>query len=125
MAKNTLYIIALSLISIILTSTPNLALAAPAMYIDTETCEIDLPDGGTVEAPGKIVVTNSRNGNFLIVCHTQIINTSGKAFATNSIEAGLTCGAWVNTQIGPVSTDDWKLTVSASGQAILSCHFKN
>ena len=124
MAKNAVYIVTLALISIILISAPNLAQAAPATHIELDGCEINGPDG-VVARDGKAVITMSSNGNINMVCHGQTTNTSGKAFVTSGKKSGDMCGLWVDDEIGNVSTYDWELTVSDSGEATLSCHFKN
>lgn len=129
MAKNAVYIIALSLISIMLVTSPNLVLAAPVIHINTNSCGFEGPDGPVTDALGKIVVTQSKNGNILLICNVDgVSNVAGKAFVNSDNKSGELCGQDVS-QYGDGSdlrfTNEWELTVSASGHAKVTCHFKN
>ena len=121
MAKNAVYIITLSLVSIILTSTPNLALAAPAIHSDG-TCQITLPDGETVDAASKIVVSKSGE-KIKITCHGTIENYSQGLSLTNGKKDGTNC-MYSLDGIGIIGTENWTQVITPNGQFTQTCHFE-
>jgi len=95
----------------------NLAFAARAVHINDQTCTLADGNGEFVETPpGHGVITDSGNGNFL--CRADVEpSANGKAVLYNFKNTGASCG----TPDG--DTKDWQETVSAGGQAVLTCHF--
>ena len=95
-----------------------------------EECALFDGDGNLVfNDGGIIVITNSQTGRKKIQCTVKgVANSSGKAvhFDTdnNPFLPGLECGL-VDDSGNLFLTTDWKETVSASGNAVLTCKFKD
>lgn len=91
-----------------------------AVVINDEGCGLLDGDGNVVLATSDHAVITS-NGNGVFVCKVHgVANSSGKAvhYDTNNnpFGPGLLCATPAGT------TDNWTDTVSASGNATLSCH---
>ena len=90
---------------------------APALVIKDFTCTLFNGDGAIVfGSSSQAVITSSKNGNRVVKCSVKgVANSSGKAVHFNKANTGFNCNA-----AGAVSTD-WHETVSASGNATLTC----
>jgi len=93
-----------------------------AVVIDDVSCLLFDGDGGTAPGTAHAVTTPSKNGNVVVKCSAKgVDNSTGKAVQYDTDDnpwgAGTAC-----TWMGP-STLDWKETVSASGNATLTCLF--
>lgn len=86
-----------------------------AVVIKDSACMLLDGDGGVVAADGSISVTH-KNG-WMFTCKAKDVpNASHHEVRYDSVSTGWPC----MTDNGP--TDDWQETVSASGNATLSCH---
>lgn len=75
----------------------------------------------------SIRVRELPGGGVIAQCRAQIDNDHGHAVhwdATNSCEDDPEVLCEIGTTAGNVSTADWRIVVSASGQATLTCVFK-
>ena len=88
---------------------------SPAIHIDGFSCGmLDGNGGGITADASSVVITSSGNVNFK--CSVSgVANSTGSAVQWNFDNTGLLCGTTVGV------TDQWKETVSASGNATLSC----
>ena len=103
------------------------ALADPAVIIDGENClMIDGNGSLTSTNDSKVIATQSRNGNSVWKCKAMLPNDTGMAVRwdseNNPFFAGVQCN--IPTPFGINSTTDWKITVSAEGDATATCRFK-
>ena len=87
-----------------------------AVVINDQGCSLHDGDGNSIFVPTSHVVITS-NGHGLLVCKAKgVPNSTGHAVRFDQGNTGSVCGFE-----GGV-TDRWQLTVSASGNATLSCH---
>jgi hypothetical protein len=97
------------------------AAAEPAVVISDFGCNLFNGMGVLVftnESHG--VITSSNNDNSMMRCQAQVTpSPEGRAVRFNYDNTGMLC----MTQSG--ATDRWNNVVSASGQATLTCHYKN
>ena len=74
----------------------------------------------------KIAATQSANGNAMLQCKADNVplGTSG-ATRWDYSNTGVACGvlAQVNGQLQMQLTQDWEETISASGNATMTCHY--
>jgi hypothetical protein len=100
--------------------------AAAALVITDFVCHV-LDGTGTVVAGENShgVSTNSRNNNATVRCQAQVAPPpdGGAVRFTIADFPGLEC--WAPEQFGPAATASWTNVVSASGQATLTCHFRD
>jgi hypothetical protein len=91
---------------------------AQAIVINDQGCGLLDGDGNFVFASSDhTVITNSANGNCHLKCSVKGVgNSTGKAAHFDNASTGLPCG----TACG--LTNNWRETVSASGNATLTCH---
>ncbi len=86
-------------------------------------------NGGSVfTTDTRIVATPSANQNTLFTCSaTNIANSQGHAvnYDTNNNPTGTGIQCGIASPNGFVFTSDWHETVSANGNAVVQCHFKN
>ena len=104
------------------------AYADPAVVInfDGDVCTMADSEFNFVFAErGKIVLTESRNGQFNVWCAAKgIANNAGRAVLYNfENTGGLMCGWFIGGQL--YLTPRWQETLSASGNAKLVCHFND
>jgi len=94
---------------------PGAALAAPAVHIDVSACGVlDGNGAGAVLTDDRALITSSGNG--MLKCQGDVTPSStGHAVNYDFANTGASCG----TPDG--STTDWHETVSASGNATLTC----
>jgi hypothetical protein len=86
---------------------------------------LDGNGAGAFTTDTKIVATQSQNGNTTLKCQADVTPaSSGKAAQFDFASTGAVCGEF-DAIHGSQVTQDWKETVSASGQATLICHFKS
>lgn len=101
-----------------------LANAAPALVINPAgSCGLLDGNGGfAFTTDTKIIVTQSDNNNSKLTCKATVTPSSaGNAARFDSgSTGGLPCGFF--TPSGLQLTDQWNETVSASGEATLTCH---
>ena len=100
------------------------AQAAPAVSINGTTCGMYDGNGGiAITTDTRILATQSANDNGMLRCQTQVTPpASGSAVRYDSSSTGGFCFA--SYPVNQV-TDQWKETVSASGEATLVCHFSS
>jgi hypothetical protein len=95
------------------------ASSAGAIVIKDELCGLFDGDGGVVMGSGSIQVTN-QGGFSLLKCSVKNVpNSTGRAVRYDFASTGMPCG----TANG--STEDWQEVVSASGNATLTCRYRN
>ena len=98
--------------------------AAPAVVINPDgLCGMYDGDGNSVTASNtQVVSTQNANGNVTFKCQiTGVDNSTGKAVSYGYASTGVMCG--INDPVrGFTTTQEWKETVSASGNATLICH---
>jgi ABC-type enterochelin transport system permease subunit len=89
---------------------------ADSATVETVPCSILLPGGDQADnGQGHLVGTQSAQGNIELVCHVSgIPNSTGQAIFLNNVR----CFALGKTTI------ESHTVVSASGETILTCHFK-
>ncbi|RAH84239.1 hypothetical protein BO86DRAFT_377027 [Aspergillus japonicus CBS 114.51] len=94
------------------------ALADPAVQITDLGC--NLKDGnGNFQFADKAHAIITSSGNRNLICKAQVAApASGKAVIYSGKNGDGSCNA------AGGFTNDWQETVSASGQATLTCHFK-
>ncbi|RAK74672.1 uncharacterized protein BO72DRAFT_461119 [Aspergillus fijiensis CBS 313.89] len=96
----------------------SMAVADQAIHIDGVGCGLFNGNGG-VEVADKARVTITSSGNGILTCKAEVDPpASGKAVTYSRKNVNELCG--VNGGL----TDDWHETVSASGQATLTCRIK-
>ena len=74
----------------------------------------------------RSVSTQSQNQNAVLKCHASVTApASGTAVRFDAISTGLAC--FIASPLPPfiIITNDWEETVSASGQATITCRYKN
>jgi hypothetical protein len=88
-----------------------------AVVINDQGCALLDGDGNSIStSESHAVITNSKNGNTLLKCSVKgVANSTGKAVHFDFDNTGITCA----TNSG--STENWHETVSASGNATLTC----
>lgn len=95
--------------------------ARSAVVVHDGFCQLFDGDGALVGVPdGFFAVTN--NAGRMAKCVAKgVANSTGKAvhYDTNSFGGGVLCNA------NGVLTDDWHETVSANGNAVITCRAKN
>ncbi|MFW6161989.1 MAG: hypothetical protein ACODAJ_04420 [Planctomycetota bacterium] len=70
------------------------------------------------------VITRSRNGNAILKLRAKDVpNDTGKAVHWSYANTRMTCGVYV-TGRGVVAASNWRETVSADGNAVLTCLVK-
>jgi hypothetical protein len=109
----------------VLTLGASAAFADPAVVIRQELCVLLDGDGNVVATTDiqQVVATQSANGNVNAQCDADVAPpSSGRAARFDFASTGLLCV--FDTPFGVETTDDWKVTVSASGQAKIVCHLK-
>ncbi len=92
-----------------------------AVVVNGGQCALYDGDGGLVTVPdGKFSVTTP-SGNRMLQCRaTGLNNSTGRAVHYDSASTGgVLCNA------GGTPTDDWHETVSASGNAVITCNVKH
>ena len=88
-----------------------------AVHIDSFSCTMLDGDGNSVSASASRALEN-HGGQVVMNCTANVPNTTGRAAHFSGPGDG-TCGS---VEFG-VTTEDWHETVSASGNATLTCHF--
>jgi hypothetical protein len=91
---------------------------AQAVVINDDGCTLFDGDGNFVLASSDHqVITNNSNGNCLVKCSVKkVANSTGRAVQFDFLSNSIPC----NTPCGP--TTHWHETVSATGNATLTCH---
>lgn len=116
--------LALLLLSVALVSVPASADTYRAVVIKEGAC-------GLLDGNGAFVVTtdvmtvaaHSENGNSKLTCKAKDVpNDTGSAVIWDFGNTGGLC--LIASPHGPIVTDDWQETVSASGNATLQCRYK-
>lgn len=99
----------------------SLAFANGAVHISDFGCGmLDGQGSFVVTTDSRVTVTPPQAGVTVLKCSSRnLANNSGRAVQWNQGNTGYLC----NTQMG--STSDWSETVSASGQAVLTCKLHN
>ena len=116
MKKVSILLTAVAAVSFLLISwSASKTTYSPAIHIDGFGCGMLDGDGGGVAADrSSVVITSSGNAN--LKCSVSgVANSTGSAVQYDNASTGLLCGTTVGV------TDQWKETVSASGNATLSC----
>jgi len=110
----------LSVVAIPLAIPAHAASPNAAVHIDNTGCILLDGNGApTAATADRTVVTSSGNGN--LNCTAQVTpSASGHAATFDFASTGLLCSV-----PGGGFTDKWHETVSASGNATLSCHSKS
>jgi hypothetical protein len=91
---------------------------AGAVVAKDDMCGLFDGDGGIVMGASSIQVTNA-GGVAIVKCSVKnVANSTGRAVHYNFATTNMPCGT-VNG-----STEDWHETVSANGNATLTCRFK-
>lgn len=82
-------------------------------------------DGGLfVTEDTRVVGSHSANGNSKLTCKANDVpNSTGAAVTWDFATTGAYCV--IPSPHGALITDQWHITVSASGVATLQCHYKN
>jgi hypothetical protein len=98
------------------------ATPSPALVISEFGCNMFDGDGNiffTTDTHG--VVTNSNNNNVNIRCQAEVTPpaTGRAAVWSQATHPGVQCSTMAGL------TDNWRNVVSASGNATLTCHYKN
>jgi hypothetical protein len=92
---------------------------APSIHINGFGCGMIDGDGNPFIADiSSVVITSSGNANLKCQTKGTVPNSTGKAVVYNFENTGITC----ETTSGV--TAKWKETVSASGNATLTCHME-
>ena len=106
----------MQLLFLVLLALPVVA-RAEALVVFAAPCGVILPDGGSVTAPGHVVVTNFDDGCSVVTCHTRlpVPYWPRRAMRLDFGSTGVLCGAGRN------STVDWQETITAAGMATLVC----
>jgi hypothetical protein len=117
MTKKTLIGGLLAVAFALLLFAPMVARADPAVVIKDFICVLIDGDGDFVIGTGTISVTTSSGVSNYVCKASGVANDTGSAVKWNFDDTGLLCG----TELG--ATDDWSETVSASGNATLTCKF--
>ncbi len=101
------------------------AFAEPALVIRDEGCGMLNGNGQVVfTTETHRVVTNSANGNAVFRCNATVAPaSSGRAAHFDFNSTGLLCA--IGTASGIELTDDWNNVVSASGEARLTCRYRD
>jgi hypothetical protein len=107
------------LVAALLAFGASVALAEAVVIKDLSCLLYDGNGAITFTTQSQSVGTPSANGNAMLSCHAVVPNDTGKAAHFDYESTGVEC----ITIFG--STQNWKETVSASGQATLSCKYKN
>lgn len=97
--------------------------AAPAVVINPAGgCGLFDGDGNfAFTNDTKVTATQSSNGNSKLTCKATVTpSAAGRAAHFDFASTGALCG--INNPFGPQVTDQWNETVSASGEATLTCH---
>jgi hypothetical protein len=107
--------------------TGTAAYAAPAVVINPAGgCSLFDGNGGiAVTTDTQSVSTQSANQNTMVKCQATVTPPSyGQAAQFDAVSTNLSCG--IVSPLPPfiIATNDWKETVSASGQATLICRYK-
>lgn len=99
-----------------------IAHAAPAVVVSGEGCGLFDGNGSIVfTTDTKRTATQSNNNNAKFTCKATVApSTTGHAVRYDFASTGLFCG--ILTSTGFQFTDQWHQTVSASGEATLTCH---
>ncbi len=102
-----------------------MAFAERAVHIADFGCGVIDGDGnGFVTNDTKSTTTNARNGVVIMKCQARgVPNGTGTAVNYDYASTGLLCS--VLSSNGAFVTQDWHETVSASGNATLTCRYKN
>jgi hypothetical protein len=111
--------------AVVLALGASAALADPAFVIRQELCVLLDGDGNVVATTDiqQVVTTQSANGNVNAQCDADVSPaSSGRAAHFDFSSTGLLCV--FETPFGVETTDDWQITVSASGQAKIVCHLR-
>ena len=99
-------------------SGSDVAQGAAAVVINDQGCGLLDGDGNFVSADSDhTVLTQSNNGNAVLKCSVKgVANSTGKAVHYDFESTGIPCGI-----LGGGVTENWEETVSASGNATLTC----
>ncbi len=101
------------------------AQAAPAVLSRPDNCGLLDGNGGVVwPVDAKVTATQSPNDNATVQCRADVTPAkSGDAVQFDFNSTGFLCG--VPDSIGAVQmTQHWEETVSASGNATITCHLR-
>lgn len=92
--------------------------AEPALIITDQGCGLlDGNGSGVAATSDHQVVTSNDRGNLTLKCSVKgVANDTGKAVHFDFDSTGILCGTFFG------ATDNWKETVSNSGNATLTCH---
>ena len=72
----------------------------------------------------RLIASHSQNGNSKLICKGQgIPNVTGRALTLTFADIPVFCAT--NTPHGRILTDDYTYTLSASGNASMTCNFKS
>lgn len=107
----------------LLAMTASVAQAAPAVVVDPAGgCGLFDGNGGfAFTTDSKVTATQSNNGNSMLKCKATVTPaTAGGAARFDSASTGAFCV--ILNPFGVQVTDQWHETVSASGEATLTCH---
>lgn len=103
--------------------TASVAQAAPAVVINPAGgCTLLDGNGSfTFTTDTKMTATQSNNSNSKLTCKATVTPaTAGGAARFDFASTGIVCG--IANPFGFQTTDQWHQTVSASGEATLTCH---
>jgi hypothetical protein len=92
--------------------------ADPAKVLDVSRCTILDGNGALYKTTEKNQAVYNKNGDHLKCDAKDVPNDAKKTVHYDKASTGYQCST------GQHMTDDWKLTVSASGNAMLTCKFK-
>ncbi len=119
-----LFVLAVLVMAVAAPATATAPKAAVVINPATFACGFLDGNGNLFFTANNRIVAN-HSGNWLLKCEgSKVPNATGKAVHYSGPKDGL-CGT-SDPVLGPetVLTTDWNETVSAGGQATLTCHFK-
>lgn len=112
---------ACALILMLMTTTAH---AVPAIVVNEGQCGLLDGDGGSYVSTDvhTVVANNAEDGNFTFKCSAKNLPNSTGAVVKYDYEStlGLPC-TWFS---GGVSTNDWHMVVSKTGNTTLTCKFE-
>jgi hypothetical protein len=108
------------LLFLVLLALPVVARAGALVVLDAP-CGVVLPDGGSMTAPGHVVVTNFDDGCSIVTCHMRlpVAYWPRRAMQLDYGSTGVQCGAGRN------STVNWQETITAAGMVTLVCRLEH
>ena len=120
MKKVSILLTFVTAISFMLISWKSASSIQSAVHIGLDFCYVLDGNQTLEEATGNVVITSSGNNNFK--CKAKgLSNSTGSAVIWNNANTGLLCGIDIGLEGTVTLTDDWKNTVSASGNVTLQC----